>query len=463
MAKPHERTLFIFRRDLRLADNSALINALVTSDRVIPCFVFDPRLLEQSRPHLNAIQLLFAGLQDLDTQLQQKGTRLHCLSGPAEKVLESLMASKAFDAIFLNRDYSPFSRHRDEKIRTACEQTNVVFQQFADALLNEPEIVLKNDGTPYRVFTPFFNTASQIQVPLPKTNHHQNYGTLDSKLFQNLATVLKKRNRMPKETLFVEGSRAACQAILDNLASYRDYANTRDLPGINGTTRLSSYLKFGLCSIREVYEAISKQLGVAHPLIRQLYWRDFYIHIAYHFPYVFARAFKPRYEQLEWNYDKVLFQTWCEGRTGFPIVDAGMRELVTTGWMHNRVRMIVASFLTKDLHIDWRWGERFFAEYLIDYDPAVNNGNWQWSASTGADAQPYFRIFNPWRQQEKYDKACTYIKQWIPELSDLKPRTIHHWYKSTPKESQINYPKPIVDHKTESQYSKQLYASTYKP
>ena len=463
MVKHHERTLFIFRRDLRLADNSALINALATSNQVIPCFVFDPRLLDHPRPHLNAIQFLSATLRDLDVQLQQKGTRLHCFSGLAEKVLESLLAAKAADAIFLNRDYSPFSRRRDEKIRAACEQTDVVFQQFADALLNEPESVLKTDGTPYRVFTPFFNQASQIPVPLPKTNHHRNYGTLDSNMAQSLATALKKRNLMSQKSLFVEESRAACQAILEDLVSYQDYEKTRDLPGLPGTTRLSPYLKFGLCSIREVYEAIRKQLGQAHPLIRQLYWRDFYTHIAYHFPHVFTKAFKPRYEQLEWNYDKILFQTWCEGRTGFPIVDAGMRELVATGWMHNRVRMIVASFLTKDLHINWRLGERFFAKHLLDYDPAVNNGNWQWSASTGADAQPYFRIFNPWSQQEKYDKNCAYIKQWIPELIDLEPKSIHLWYKSTPTDSQITYPKPIVDHKTESQYSKQLYASTYQP
>ncbi|MDO8055757.1 MAG: deoxyribodipyrimidine photo-lyase [Candidatus Hermodarchaeota archaeon] len=462
MVKAYDTTLFIFRRDIRLADNSALINALANSKQVIPCYIFDPRLLDQHRPHLYAVQLLFAALQDLDAQLLQIGTRLHCLSGPAEKVLESILTFNTFDALFLNRDYSPFSHRRDRNIQAACEQTNVVFQPFADALLNEPEIVLKTDGTPYKVFTPFFNKATQILVPPPKTNQYQNYGMLEGKVYQNLAVALKKHALKPSTSLFVQGSRAACQAVLDNLTHYRDYDITRDLPAIHGTTRLSPYLKFGLCSIREAYASIKNQLGATHPLIRQLYWRDFYIYIAYHFPHVFTKAFKPRFERIEWNHDSVLFQTWCEGRTGFPIVDAGMRELVTTGWMHNRVRMIVASFLTKDLHIDWRWGERFFAEHLVDYDPAVNNGNWQWSASTGADAQPYFRIFNPWRQQEKYDKECSYIKQWIPELSKLEPRTIHQWYKSTPKDSYIDYPKPIVDHKTESQYSKQLYSSTFQ-
>jgi deoxyribodipyrimidine photo-lyase len=363
----------------------------------------------------------------------------------------------------MNRDYSPFSRRRDAKIQNICEQTHLVFQQFTDALLNEPESVLKADRTPYKVFTPFFNKARQNLVAPPKTNQHRNYGTLENKAFQILTTGLKKQISVQNRPLFVEGSRTACQTILDEVIHYREYTTTRDLPGKYGTTRLSPYLKVGLCSIREAYAAIKKQLGGDHPLIRQLYWRDFYTHIAYHFPHVFTKAFKPRFEQINWNYDKGLFQTWCEGRTGFPIVDAGIRELVASGWMHNRVRMIVASFLTKDLHIDWRWGERFFAEHLVDYDPAVNNGNWQWSASTGADAQPYFRIFNPWRQQEKYDRECTYIKQWIPELSELEARTIHLWYKPTPWDSQIDYPKPIVDHKVESQLSKQLYASTFQP
>ncbi len=249
--------------------------------------------------------------------------------------------------------------------------------------------------------------------------------------------------------------------ILDDLDRFRDYKTRRDFPFEHGTTRLSAYLKFGLCSIREIHEAVSKQLGILHPLIRQLYWRDFYIHIAFHFPHVFKRAFKPRYERIQWSYDSSLFQMWCEGKTGFPIVDAGMRQLNTTGWMHNRVRMIVASFLTKDLHIDWRWGERYFAERLVDYDPSVNNGNWQWAASTGADAQPYFRIFNPWRQQKRYDKECKYIKKWIPELSKVKANIIHKWFKPTNLDSEISYPKPIVDHKEESQFAKELFASTF--
>ncbi|MFX1244174.1 MAG: cryptochrome/photolyase family protein [Promethearchaeota archaeon] len=457
MAKLYETTLFIFHRDLRLCDNSALISALSNSKQVIPCFILDRRLLFQTPPHLNAIHLICEALQDLDTQLQLKKSYLHCLSGISENLLQGLLSTSGVDAVFLNRDYTPFSRHRDMKIQKICEKENIPFLHYADALLNEPEIVQTTNGEPYRVFTPFFHRATQIPVTPPKANPHTNYVHFESGPYGRLTKALGNLKLPVTHKVFVEGSRAACERILKDLSRYQDYMTTRDIPSIPGTTRLSPYLRFGLCSIREVHAAIRQQLGISHPLIRQLYWREFYIHLAFHFPYVFKRAFKPRYESVPWSYDKVLFQTWCEGRTGFPIVDAGMRELNATGWMHNRVRMIVASFLAKDLHIDWRWGERYFAEHLVDYDPAVNNGNWQWSASTGADAQPYFRIFNPWLQQEKYDKACEYIKRWIPELSEVESKIIHQWFKATHWDSRIAYPKPIIDHKTESQHSKELF------
>ena len=200
--------------------------------------------------------------------------------------------------------------------------------------------------------------------------------------------------------------------------------------------------------MREVYYAITEQLGSEHPLLRQLYWRDFFTHIAYHFPQVFGRPFLEKFANLHWDNNRDYFQAWSEGKTGFPIVDAGMRELNATGFMHNRLRMIVASFLVKDLHISWRWGERYFAQHLVDYDPCVNNGNWQWAASTGCDAQPYFRIFNPWLQQQKFDPDCRYIYRWIPELKAFSPKTIHQWDK---KHHHCNYPAPIIDHARESQ------------
>jgi len=404
---------------------------------------------------------MIEALEDLDVQLKLKKSQLFCFSGIPEKIVPTLFSLLRINAIYVNRDYTPFSHRRDSQLKKSCEQAGVVFHQFSDSLLNEPEMVHKSNNEPYKVFTPFFQKAKQIPVASSKANLHQNYSSSNILQEKDLQSLLKEMRFPTNERLFVKGIRIACLKILENLNAYRDYTRIRDYPFVNGTTRLSAYLKFGLCSIREVHETVKEQLGAEHPLIRQLYWRDFYTHIAFHFPHVFKRAFKPRYDRIEWNSDRTLFKTWCKGRTGFPIVDAGMRQLNTTGWMHNRVRMIVASFLTKDLHINWRWGERYFAQHLVDYDPAVNNGNWQWAASTGVDAQPYFRIFNPWRQQEKYDKHCEYIKKWIPELSQIEPKFIHRWFKPTIWDSQLNYPKPIVDHKEESQYSKEHFASTF--
>ncbi|MFX0077699.1 MAG: cryptochrome/photolyase family protein [Candidatus Hermodarchaeota archaeon] len=461
MQSAYENSLFIFRRDLRLEDNLGLINALTNSSEVIPCFFFDHRLLSTKRQHHNAIQFMVEALKDLDDQLTQKKGQLFCFSDLPEKKVPSLISSLHIEAIFVNRDYTPFSQRRDSRLRKICDQAGVDFHQFADSLLNEPEMVHKSNNEPYKVFTPFFQKAKQIPIASSRVNPHQNYSS--PKILQKkvLTSILKKIQFQTNERLLFQGNRSSCLRILEDLSPFRDYETKRDLPFEHGTTQLSPYLKFGLCSIREVHTAVSYQLGATHPLIRQLYWRDFYTHIAFHYSYVFKRAFKARYENLQWNKSKTLFQAWCEGKTGFPIVDAGMRQLNTTGWMHNRVRMIVASFLTKDLHIDWRWGERYFAKHLVDYDPAVNNGNWQWAASTGVDAQPYFRIFNPWRQQEKYDSNCEYIKQWIPELSQVEPKIIHRWFKPTKWDSQLNYPKPLVDHKNESQYSKELFARTY--
>ncbi len=252
----------------------------------------------------------------------------------------------------------------------------------------------------------------------------------------------------------MQGGRRQALAIFDALENLKEYQNRRDYPALASTSLLSAHLKFGTVSIREAFYAVQCALGVDHPLLRQFYWRDFFTHIAYHFPEVFGHAFVRKYDALPWRNDQARFYTWAEGRTGFPIVDAGMRELNQTGYMHNRVRMITASFLVKDLHISWRWGERYFAQHLVDYDPCVNNGNWQWAASTGCDAQPYFRIFNPWLQQQKFDADCEYIYRWIPELRPFPPEVIHRWDK---KFAACDYPKPIVDHRFESEKAKEMF------
>ena len=438
-------SLFIFRRDLRLHDNPVLHEALRLSGQVIPCFIFDPRQIEphpyQSKPGL---QFMLQSIDDLQQQLQELGGKLALYHALPEQVVKQLAEQQQIQAVFMNRDYTPFSQKRDDELAATCEQLGIALHTLPGILLNEPEQVLKNDRTPYKVFTAFYNNARQIPVALPQALVKWNFLATASEFTVDQLVL-------PQAELAIKGGRNQAMAILARLGDYADYQNTRDFPALDATSKLSAHLKFGTCSIREVYSAVTELLGSEHPLLRQIYWRDFFTHIAYHFPQIFGQAFLEKFGGLHWDNNYDYFQAWCAGKTGFPIVDAGMRELNATGIMHNRVRMICASFLVKDLHIDWRWGERYFAQHLVDYDPCVNNGNWQWAASTGCDAQPYFRIFNPWLQQLKFDQDCRYICHWLPELQAFPPKTIHQWDK---KHSTCSYPAPIIDHARESQLTK---------
>lgn len=265
-----------------------------------------------------------------------------------------------------------------------------------------------------------------------------------------------KPNGISNPELAVHGGRSAALAILKRLRGSRDYEKDRDYPSLAATTGLSAHLKFGTLSAREAHAAVASQLGSGHPLIRQLHWRDFFTMIGYYYPHVYGHPFCDEYQHMPWENDQGMFQAWCEGRTGFPFVDAGMRQLVRTGFMHNRTRMVAASVLVKDLHIDWLWGERFFARHLVDYDPAVNNGNWQWAASTGCDHQPYFRIFNPWLQQQKFDPAGDYIRRWVAELSDV-PADVLHRPGAAAESSRGAYPFPLIDHAVAAAWSKQAF------
>ena len=444
----YTNSLFIFRRDLRLHDNTALNEALRISRQVLPCFIFDPRQIEshpyQSKP---ALQFMLQSISDLEQQLQIAGGKLGLYHALPEQVIRSVIEQEHIQAVFINRDYSPFSRQRDAELADVCKKLGISLYILADALLNEPEHALKNDQTPYKVFTAFYNNARQFPVALPQALTNNHWLPPASELTIDQLGLLLAEAKPDA----LQGGRNQALAILDQLNKQADYQNTRDFPALDTTSKLSAHLKFGTCSVREIYYAITEELGSEHPLLRQLYWRDFFTHIAYHFPQVFGRAFLDKFATLHWDNNRDYFQAWAEGRTGFPIVDAGMRELNATGFMHNRLRMIVASFLVKDLHVSWRWGERYFAQHLIDYDPCVNNGNWQWAASTGCDSQPYFRIFNPWLQQQKFDAECHYIYHWIPELKALPPKTIHQWDK---KHQSCNYPAPIIDHSKEIQLTK---------
>ena len=448
MHKPYQKALFIFRRDLRLEDNTGLLFALEKAKEVILSFIFTPDQIENN-PYRSdyCLQFMVESLEDLEKAILAKKGRLYLFQGKPEEVILKCIEKLHVDAVIVNRDYTPYSIKRDLKIETLCKKSKISFHSFDDALLNPPEQTLKKDGKPYTIFTPFYKNAIKSTIQEPVANHYSHYYS-DPIPFSCKKTIYDKI--LPKRHLKPSGGRTAGLAILKTIEIFSHYTVLKNVPSELGTTHLSAHLKFTTCSPREVYFAIVEKLGPLSELIRSLYWRDFFSGVAFHFPEVFLSAFHSKFDQLTWSNDKETFKKWCEGNTGFPIIDAGMREMNQTGFMHNRIRMIVASFLVKDLHIDWRWGEKYFAKTLIDYDPAVNNGNWQWAASTGCDAQPYFRIFNPWMQSLKFDPSCIYIKRWIPELTSLPSSVIHKWHLEKHWTSCLSYPTPIVDHTKES-------------
>lgn len=441
----YRKALFIFRRDLRLDDNSALIAALRQSGAVLTVFIADERLLKPERTFANAF--LGQALASLQGQIQQRGGELCVLAGDALACVEQLIDQENIDAIFTNRDYTPYARKRDDLLKQCCAERGIAVHSYADQLLLEPEQALKRDGTPYTVFTPFYRNAAQFPIAVPRSCPQKGWARPERIRGLSIEAVIPVA--FDRETLVDP------EQILHNSSAFRAYEQERNFPALDKTTHLSAHLKFGSCSVRQVYHSIKKAQGSDHALLRALFWRDFFTHIAWHFPYVFGQPFRRQYQTLQWSTATAHFAAWREGRTGFPIVDAGMRELNATGFMHNRVRMIVASFLVKQLHINWQRGERYFSEKLVDYDPGVNNGNWQWTASTGCDAQPWFRIFNPWLQQKKFDPECDYIKTWVPELRTCDISQIH-----SPERAAVHgYPAPIVHHAAAVAITKQIYGA----
>ncbi len=414
--------LFIFRRDLRLEDNTALNEALRSGHQVTAAFLVDPELLGRWRQSEKRLAFMAQSLRELSEQIGAHGGNLVFRSGTPARALAGLLDESEYSAVYVNRDYTPFARRRDAELEKLCEDKGVRFHAFDDHLLNPPGLVLKDDGKPYTVFTPYFRRAQRFQLAQPQALVEGTFSAIEG---EELVDIPGLSEHLQTDVVsFKPGTSGARQA-LERCSSLAGYDTERDVPAMEMTSQMSAHLRFGTCSARQMAATVATQLGPDHPLIRQLYWRDFYTQIAWYFPRVFGHAFRLQYDAIHWQEDAEDFRHWCEGKTGFPIVDAGMRELVATGYMHNRVRMIVASFLTKNLHISWQQGEAFFARHLVDYDPAVNNGNWQWGASTGCDAQPYFRVFNPWRQQKNFDNDCVYIKRWVPELSEYPPAAIH--------------------------------------
>lgn len=457
MKKSYTTSLFIFRRDLRCDDNLGLLHALTMSETVIPCFLLDS--LKGNTGGSNALQFMHEALVDLDTSLRKKGSRLYIFKTMSMAVFKKIHAETSIDAVCINRLYTPHERAYEKTLAQLCAKQAIQLHRYDDAVLVPPEVITKCSGGHYTVFTPFCKALLAHKPAAPIECKQSNF--YKKKLPGVVASLGTYFDYKKNKQLAVHGSRAKTLTILKNINDYASYDRQRNLPALDATTHLSASIAVGLCSVRQVYHAVAKELGAYHSLIKQLCWHDFFTSIALHHPEVFGHAFHKKYDRLAWKNKTADFKRWCSGTTGFPIVDAGMRELNATGFMHNRVRMIAASFLIKDLHIDWRWGEKYFASKLVDYDQAVNNGNWQWVASTGCDAQPYFRIFNPWLQQKTYDRQCIYIKRWLPELAAAQNKDIHAWFKCYENHPGV-YHTPMVDHATEALAAKELYKKASK-
>ena len=463
--KRYQKALFLFHRDLRVEDNRALAQAIDSAEKIVLCFIFDEKQVTSQNAYKsnNALLFLVNSLKELFADLHKKNIKPYLFYGQTQSIIEKILiqeqdAGEPLGALFSSRDYTPFSIKRDQELEKLCRIHHCNFVLSENLLLHEPEDVIKetkDNKNFYTVFTPFYKKAALLTIQKPisiKITPH-NSGLLLSEKEQNLEfqekILAKICDGYDNKKIVTPGRKAGLQALKRAVKLSSNYALDRDYPAKEQISYLSSHHKFGTLSIRETFWALKEAHPQSSDLTRQLYWRDFFTHIAFHVPHVFGHAFNEKYEEIKWsrstNSEK--FHRWTEGKTGFPIVDAGMRELTATGFMHNRLRMIVASFLTKDLHIHWLLGERYFAQHLVDYDPAVNNGNWQWAASTGCDAQPYFRIFNPWLQQKKFDPEAQYIKKWIPELNHLSAQEIHEWETLSQKKALIReYPAPCLDH-----------------
>ena len=423
--------IFWFRRDLRLTDNTGLYYALKEEIPVLPIFIFDPNILLLLDDNTDArVTFIHQTLLGLKTQLEAKGSSLYILHSTPEEAFNKLFSEFNVKSVFTNRDYEPYAVQRDNAVRGLLKEKGAGFYSFKDQVIFEKDEIQTDTGGTYKVFTPYKNKwlgkwASLKLEAYPETDISSGFHSLNPLPATSLEHLgfVKSTIPMPAATFS------------ENIIS--NYDKTRDYPAVDGTSRLGIHLRHGTISVRA---AARKASELNQTWMNELIWREFYQMILHSFPHVVNGAFKPQYDHIPWRNNEVEFAKWCEGMTGYPIVDAGMRELSQTGYMHNRVRMVVASFLTKHLLIDWRWGEAWFAKKLLDFELASNNGGWQWAAGTGTDAQPYFRVFNPDSQTEKFDKDKKYIRQWVPEY-DSK-----------------NYVKPIVDHK----FARQRAIDTYK-
>ena len=428
-------TVFWFRRDLRLDDNAGLYHALRQKQPVLPLFIFDTDILDKLEDKTDRrMQFIYQEIESLAAELEKLGSSLLVKVGKPLEVWQKLLKEYTVSAVFTNRDYEPYAINRDKNVKELLAEKDIAFKTYKDHVIFEGNEVLKDNGTPYTVFTPYSRKWKEKLKPF----YYKSYPC--SKYFKSFYQV--KGFKIPslkqlgfKETDFEFPAKVIKNTIISG------YTDNRDFPAVKGTSHLGIHLRFGTLSIRKL---LAYALERNQTFVNELIWRDFYQQILFHFPHVATGAFRKEYDNIEWENDERKFEAWCKGQTGYPMVDAGMRELNETGFMHNRVRMVVASFLTKHLLIDWRWGEAYFAEKLLDFDLAANNGGWQWAAGCGTDAAPYFRVFNPQLQLERFDPEMKYVKRWVPEFGTDA------------------YPEPIVEHKAAKDKVMKVYGRALK-
>ncbi|MBK9272248.1 MAG: deoxyribodipyrimidine photo-lyase [Saprospiraceae bacterium] len=418
-----KNTAFWFRRDLRLSDNRALHEALGSGHQVICFFVFDSHILSKIEDEMDArVGFIYHSIQNIKSRLQMLGSDLVIGHGKPEELWPMWIKQYQLNGIYFNRDYESYAKSRDEKIKEICIQQKITFHSFKDHIIFESNEVRKSDGTPYTIFTPFKNAwLNKIrQIGVEECFKDYSINLPHSPFLKFTPTTLmdlKDLGFLPARSVFP--SSKIDQSII------KKYSISRDFPHLDATSKMGIHLRFGTIGIRELLREVWQ---TDQTYVSELIWREFYSYILQSFPHVEFSSFKKAYDQIKWVNNESQFQAWCEGKTGYPMVDAGMRELNNIGLMHNRLRMITASFLVKHLLIDWRWGEAYFAKKLLDFDLASNNGGWQWAAGSGTDAAPYFRIFNPTAQQKKFDPQFEYIKKWVPEFDSQ------------------SYPNPVIDH-----------------
>lgn len=421
-------TIFWFRRDLRLEDNIGLHQALQSGNKVLPLFIFDEEILDKLPKDDARVSFIYNTLETINKELNGMGSSLLIKQGNPLEVWKTLLEEFSVSHVFCNHDYEPYAIKRDQEVKDFLKSEDVSFHSYKDQVIFEKDEVLKADGTPYTVFTPYKNKWLE-HFQLNRDAKEYKIGTFKKEFYQLSFDFPSLQN--------IGFEKSSIEVKPYDLSVMSSYENTRNYPAVDGTSNLSPYLRFGLLSIRKLVAQAQKTNPV---FLSELIWREFFMQILYHFPHVVTESFRTKYDAIQWRNNKKEFESWCKGETGYPLVDAGMRELNATGYMHNRVRMVVASFLCKHLLIDWRWGEAYFAEKLLDYELSSNNGNWQWAAGTGCDAAPYFRVFNPSEQLKKFDKDFIYTKKWVPNFQEL------------------DYFQPIVEHK----YARERALKAYK-